>query len=152
MDNELFAYRGGRMIAAVFPHPDAELLKPLHEMAAVGNIQDKVFVIEVLKNYHGEIVMHDLFKDLVEALPEASDLLGEISLALESAGVVSGEFGHVEAYLRKKDELKLWLNDPRAKVQAFARNRVLGLDRQIADEQRRAEQSLEMRKRDYGSE
>lgn len=151
-DQELFAYRGGRMIAAVFPHPDAEFLKPLHEMAAVGNLQDKEFVIEVLKNYHGEVVMHDLFKDLIEALPEDSDLLDEISLALDSAGVVAGEFGQVEAYLRKKDELKPWLNDPRAKVQAFARNRILDLDRQIADEQRRAEQSLELRKRDFGPE
>lgn len=151
-DHELFAYRGGRMIAAVFPHPDVELLGELNEIAVAGTLRDKEFVIEVLKNYHGEVAMHDLFKNLIDALPEDSALLSEISLVLDSAGVVSGEFGQVAAYLRKKDELQPWLADPRAKVQAFARNRILGLDRQIADEQRRAEQALELRKRDYGSQ
>ncbi|MBK8361724.1 MAG: RelA/SpoT domain-containing protein [Comamonadaceae bacterium] len=149
-DNELFAYRGGRMIAAVFPEPEDQLLKPLHELAGTGKLDDVEFVIEVLKNYHGQVVLHDLFKDLIAALPEGSPLLGEISVALDSAGVVAGEFGHVATYLRKKDEIKPWLDDPREKVWAFAHNQTLGLERQIADEQRRAEQGLELRKRNYG--
>ncbi len=149
-DNELFAYRGGRMIAAVFPEPEDQLLKPLHELAGTGKLDDVEFVIEVLKNYHGQVVLHDLFKDLIEALPEGSPLLCEISVALDSAGVVAGEFGHVATYLRKKDEIKPWLDDPREKVRAFAHNQTLGLERQIADEQRRAEQGLELRKRNYG--
>ncbi len=149
-DNELFAYRGGRMIAAVFPEPEDQLLKPLHELAVTGNLDDVEFVIEVLKNYHGQVAMHNLFKDLIEALPEGSPLLGEVSVALDSAGVVTGEFGHVATYLRKKDEIKSWLDDPREKVRAFANNQTLDLERQIADEQRRAEQGLELRKRNYG--
>ncbi|QWF69977.1 RelA/SpoT domain-containing protein [Methylomonas paludis] len=149
-DNELFAYRGGRMIAAVFPEPEDQLLKPLHELAGTGKPDDVEFVIEVLKNYQGQIVLHDLFKDLIEALPEDSPLMGEISVVLDSVGVVNGEFGHVETYLRKKDEIKPWLEDPREKVRAFAHSQTLSLERQIADEQRRAEQGLELRKRNYG--
>ena len=138
------------MIAAVFPEPEDQLLKPLHELVGNGRLDDAEFVIEVLKNYHGQVVLHDLFKDLIEALPEGSPLLGEISVALESAGVVSGEFGQVATYLRKKDEIKPWLDDPREKVRSFAHNQILGLERQIADEQRRAEQGLELRRRNFG--
>ena len=149
-DNELFTYRGGRMIAAVFPEPEDQLLKPLHELTVTGKPDDVEFVIEVLKNYHAQAILHGLFKDLIEVLPEGSPLLGEISVALDSAGVVSGEFGHVATYLRKKDEIKPWLDDSREKIRAFAHNQTLSLERQIADEQRRSEQSVELRKRDYG--
>lgn len=149
-NKELFAYRGGRVIAAVFPEPDAQVLKPLHKLASTGKLNDMEFVVNILMNYQGQVVLHNLFKDLIAALPEGSPLLGEISTALDSSGVVSGEFGHVATYLRKKDEIKPWLDDPREKVRAFAHDQILGLDRQIADEQRRAEQGLELRKRNYG--
>jgi ppGpp synthetase/RelA/SpoT-type nucleotidyltranferase len=125
-DNELFAYRGGRMIAAVFPEPEDQLLKPLHELAGTGNLDDVEFVITVLKNYHGQVALHDIFKDLIEALPEDSPLLGEISVALDSAGVVAGEFGHVATYLRKKDEIKPWLDDPPRKGQRLRTHSNLG--------------------------
>lgn len=49
------------MIAAVFPEPEDQLLKPLHELAGTGKLDDVEFVIEVLKNYHGQVVLHDLF-------------------------------------------------------------------------------------------
>jgi len=112
-------------------------------------MEDAEFVIEVIKNYYGQVGLHDLLKDLIEALPEDSPLLCEISAALDSSDVVSGEFGHVEIYLQKKNEINPWLEDPREKVRAFAHKQTLSLERQIADEQRRAEQGLELRKRNY---
>jgi hypothetical protein len=42
-----------------------------------------------------------------------------------------------------------WLTDPDAHVRVFAESYVRLLDRRIAAEQRRAEESLEMRKRMY---
>jgi len=149
-DKKYFAYRGGRMITAVFPEPDIRVIKIFNEMVAAGRLDDVEFVIDILKDYHGQAILHELFKDMIEGLPAGSPLLGEISVALDSTGVISGEFGHVEIYLRKRDELKSWLDDPREKVKAFAHNKILDLDRQISDEQRRAEQSLELRKRNYG--
>lgn len=64
--------------------------------------------------------------------------------------VVCGEFGHVAAYPRKKVEIAPWLTDPRERVKKFAEDRMISLDRLIADEQRWAEQDVEMRKRTYG--
>ncbi len=150
IDNELFVYRGGRMILATFPEPDNRLLNLLQQLAGSGKSDDAEFVIAILRSYQGQVVLHDLFKDLIDALSDNSLLLGEITVSLDSAGVVSGEFGYVESFLRKKAEIKPWLDDPREKVKGFARNRILKLDLQIADEQRRAEQALELRKRNYG--
>lgn len=64
----------------------------------------------------------------------------------------SGEFGFVHAYEAKKHEIEPWLEDPHLAVQAFARRYQRSLDRQIAAEQRRSEEALELRKRDWGDE
>jgi hypothetical protein len=54
-----------------------------------------------------------------------------------------------EAYQRKKAEIAPWLDDERDKVRLFAERYTRSLDRQIAAEQRRAQEDIEMRKRDY---
>ena len=77
-------------------------------------------------------------------------LLSEVEIVLQNTGVVSGEFGMVQAYQSKKQEMAGWLDDPDAKVRAFAESYLRLLDRQIAAEQRRSEESIEMRKRMYG--
>ena len=71
---------------------------------------------------------------------------------LDSTGVVSGEFGMVEAYQCKKEELRSWLSDPRSKVQAFAETHIRTLEGIIASEQRRAETDHELRRRDWPEE
>ena len=60
-----------------------------------------------------------------------------------------GEFGLVEADRGKRDALVPWLSDAYEKVRSFAQDYVASLDRQVAAEQRRSEEELEMRKRRY---
>jgi hypothetical protein len=68
----------------------------------------------------GQPALHDVCKEVVDKLPENDSRLNEIEVILESTGVISGQFGFVEAYQRKKDEISPWLSDPRPKVRAFA--------------------------------
>jgi hypothetical protein len=63
--------------------------------------------------------------------------------------VVSGEFGLVEAYKQKRKAVATWLSDGDSKVRSFAEKYVGSLDLQIAAEQRRSEEDIEMRKRMY---
>lgn len=151
-DKEFFSYRGGRLIKLVFPEPDAQVLNPLYDLVAAGTATDLEFVIEVLHNYNGHIGTHEIYREVIESLPTDSPILGDISVALDSTGVVAGEFGFVATYLQKKAEVEPWLKDLREKVRTFAGNHILSLDRQIANEQRRAEQGLELRKRNYGTD
>jgi hypothetical protein len=57
-----------------------------------------------------------------------------------------------EAYQRKKAEIQPWLTDPRPRVKAFAEAHDRMPDRMIAAEQRRSEEDLEARKRQYGDD
>jgi ppGpp synthetase/RelA/SpoT-type nucleotidyltranferase len=150
VDPKLFAYRGGKIISATFPEPDPSIVKELHAVVAKGKPEDFRFVLQVLQIYKGEVELHPLLQQIVDAVPDDSDVLVGVSVALNQTGVLRGEFGFVEANLRKKSEMETWLTYPREKVRKFANERISTLERQIAEEQRRAEQSLELRKREYG--
>ncbi len=64
--------------------------------------------------------------------------------------VVMGEFGFAEAYERKIEEIKPWLNDENEKVRNFAADYVTRLKNTAKSERRRAEEDIELRKHAYG--
>jgi hypothetical protein len=109
-------------------------------------------VVTVLRDYWGQTFLHETCKDVVEALPAGDILLDEVEIALENTGVTTGEFGHVQALQQKKEEIEGWLVDNREKVRVFSERVVRSLDRQIAADQRRAEEDVELRKRMYEQE
>ena len=85
----------------------------------------------------------------MRALSIGDDLLSDLEIVLQSTDVVSGEFGLVEAYKEKRGAIAPWLSDEDSKVRSFAERYIGGLDSQIAAEQRRSEERLEIRKRMY---
>jgi hypothetical protein len=52
-----------------------------------------------------------LCKEVVRRLPADEGLRNNVELVLLATGVVSGEFGMVEAYRGKRDALVPWLSD-----------------------------------------
>ena len=114
-----------------------------------GKREDIEFVIRPMSSYHGEQFLNASCKEIVRALLAGDLLLDHVEIILHSTGVVAGEFGLVEAYTRKKQEMTEWLSDADAHVRAFAESYVRLHDRQIAAEQRRSEESIELRKRMY---
>ena len=82
-------------------------------------------------------------------MPEGDARWSTIDVLLLSMGVVGGEFGMVEAYREKRDQVASWLSDPRPKVRRFAERYVRALNRNIAAEQRESEECLQLRKLDW---
>ncbi|MCP1846747.1 MULTISPECIES: RelA/SpoT domain-containing protein [unclassified Bradyrhizobium] len=145
----MFEFTGGRLIAASFPGcPDA-LRSKLSSRLRAGTREEAEFVLRILSAYRGEAIPYDLCKEIVRVLPLDDELLELLSTLLQTTGIVSGEFGLVEAYKQKREALVPWLSDDNGKVQAFAARDIKSLDLQIAAEQRRSEEDMEMRKRMY---
>ncbi len=147
---EFFQYRGGRLLPLVSPEFTPEVQDRLNEVLVTGGAEATRFVADMLAGYGGSPATHELYKLIVEAVPDGHPVLGAIEVALISTGIVSGEFGMVQAYQRKKAEFQPWLSDSRPRVSAFAAAHDRMLDRMIAAEQRRSEEDLEARKRQYG--
>ena len=122
-------------------------LKPL--ASSPDSIQRR-YAAKVLRSYDGEDFLHPLCKEIIAASDGDNDLLEEVHLIIDETGVVSGEFGMVEAYVAKRTALQAWLKDPRKSIKTFAKKHIALLDRMIASERRRAESDIEQRKRDWG--
>jgi hypothetical protein len=150
--DRVFTYSGGRLLHNVFPIFTEGFEAELLALVLSGNDSDINFVLSVLRNYQGESFLHAVCRELVEALPQSDSRLAEIEVILESTGTVTGEFGLVQAYQAKKEEVQSWLSDPRSKVRAFAERYSRMLDRSIAAEQRRSESDYEMRRREWTEE
>jgi len=151
-NQSLFEYRGGKLLHNVYPGFSQALGAKLIAVVQEGTDAAIDFVLTILRTYQGQPVLHDVCKEVVDKLPEDDKRLNEIEVILESTGVVSGQFGFVEAYQRKKEEVAPWLTDTRPKVRAFAERYQRTLDRSIAAEQRRSEADHELRRRQWPEE
>jgi hypothetical protein len=151
-DHRLFQYRGGKLLHNVFPGFNSELGTKLISVVQEGTDEAINFVLTILRTYQGQPALHDVCKEVVDKLPDDDSRLNEIEVILESTGVISGQFGFVQEYQRKKDEVTPWLSDQRPKVRAFAERYQRTLDRSIAAEQRRSETNYELRRREWPEE
>ena len=107
------------------------------------------FALAVLENYHAEEAIHEVARQIVEKLPDGDPRLARVELALANTGVVSGEFGMVEALRQRKSRLVPWLTDDRPKVRQFAERFIRKLNVRIAAEQLSAEEQAELWKRSF---
>lgn len=150
-DDPMFELTGGKLLAIAFPDCSDALRAKLIAIIEADGVASFPFVCGILKNYQDNIAIQPICQALIDCLPEEDERLNTSDILLLNMGVVSGEFGMVEAYKRKRDEVANWSNDPRPKVRNFAARYVRDLNRQIAAEQSTSEQSLELRKLDWNS-
>ena len=152
LDKKLFRFTGGRLLSIIFPNFYEEFSQALSNLIQSGTEMDADFVLAVLENYHGEPNTHEVLKQIAIRYKNDDSKLRGVEISFDNTGVVSGEFGMVEAHREKKEAMKLWLSDPRPEVQAFAERHIRQLDIRIADEQKRADNLNEMRKREFDNE
>lgn len=144
--------RAVRLLHIAFPKITDDLAKHLHDLIAGGQRDDIVYVGLLLREYEGATEIEKIAKEMVEVLPPGDKLLSEVRGALQSSGVVSGEFGFVEVYKDRKARVEEWLNDPRKKVREFAEGFIHRMDNAIAAERKRAEDDIARMKGEYGDE
>lgn len=151
-DRNLFRYRGGRVLSNAFPKCTLEFSTALAELVKAGQSDEADFALSILQNYHGEISTHVVVKEIVALFHNDGAKMSHARICIDNTGVVSGEFGFVEAWRAKKALLMDWLSDERPQVKSFAEKHISELDLMIVAEQRRAEAEKEMRKRNYGDD
>ena len=148
----MFIFGGARLLKTIFPEfPqafEAELLKIVH----AGGSTNCEFALAVLRNYEGEPFIHNVCKEIIRQLTPDSPFRTEVAIAMESTGVVTGEYGFAEAYDRKKSEINDWGTDPDIKVQEFAKWYVGNLEAMSTAARKRAEEEIALRKHRYGEQ
>ncbi len=148
----LFIHRGAQLLKNIFPKFPKPFEASLVKFIRIPDENNLSIALAILRNYQGEAFLHDICKEIILMLPDESDWLNEIIIILESTGVVTGEFGLMEAYDKKKQEIEGWLDDRREKIAKFAKKYVSIMEKQIASEKSRVDQEIEIRKHKYGTE
>ena len=149
-DSSLFEFRGAKLLQAIFPQFSKSFQGALVRLAREGGDSELEFVAGVLRAYSGETFIHPVARALIKRLPPNNALITEVEIALQSTGVVTGEYGMAEAYERKRLEVLEWLQDPDERIRTFATNYISELEVMRDSENARAEESIVLRKFNYG--
>jgi len=142
-------WEGGHFLQAIFPAFHQELEKQLIELLRSKNKNKAKIVLYVLRSYKGETFLHNVCKEFIKQYPKSKKCKQEMFTILSQMGVVSGEYGFVEGYERKKKEIQGWKQDKSKVIQSFARQYENYLSKRIDYEKKRADEDIEIRKREF---
>lgn len=147
----MFPYYGGaRLLKAAFPDFNETVQAELLSLVKTGDQTDIEFVLGVVRTFSGDAPILDICKEIIKLVPERSTAWGEVAAAIESTGVVSGEYGMLEAYQAKREQIVPWKDDENPRVQVFAVWLMESLDQMIVSERQRADAGVALRKHRYG--
>ena len=149
--DSLLHWEGSRLIEAIFPLFNKSLEEELIKLIKSKNEKNIRIVFSILRAYKGEEFLHNICKELVKEYPENDDYHKEIFIVLSQMGLVSGEYGFVEGFKKKKEEIQSWKEDKNKAIKLFVKKYEDYLDKRILFEKKQADEIIELRKRRFDS-
>ncbi len=147
-----FSYwEGGHFLQAIFPTFHQDLEEQLIKFLRSKNKNKAKIVLYILRSYKGEVFLHKVCKEFIKQYPKNKKYKHELFVVLSQMGVVSGEYGLVEGYKRKKQEIQEWRKDKNKVIRNFVQEYENYLSKQIDYEKKRADEDIEIRKREFES-
>ena len=147
--DSLLHWEGSRLIEAIFPVFNKSLEEELIKLIKSKNDKNIRIVFNTLRAYKGEEFLHNICKELIKEYPKNEDYHEKIFIILSQMGVVSGEYGFVKGFEKKKEEVQCWKEDKNKAIQLFVKKYEEYLDKRISYEKKQADEDLELRKRQF---
>lgn len=144
-------WEGGHLLQAIFPAFHQKLEEQLIKLLRSKNKNKAKIVLYILRSYKGETFLHKACKEFIKQYPRSKKYQQEMFIVLSQMGVVSGEYGFVEGYKRKKQEIQKWKKDKSKVIKNFAQQYENYLSKRIDYEKKRADENIEIRKREFES-
>lgn len=145
-DRRLFEYKGGRIVAEVFPNFEETIKTRLQQELANRSRDSAEFVLAVIRAYDGRKELHPVLQDIVEMLDSDDELLEVVKIVIRSSGVLLGDHGSAEAIAARVEIMGFWTEDSREKVRVFAANFIRVLEQSRRLEVRKADQAVAFRR------
>jgi len=149
--DSLLHWEGSHLIQAIFPTFNKVLEEKLIKLIKFKNEKNIRIVFNILRAYKGEEFLHNVCKELIKEYPKNRDYRKKIFIVLSQMGVVSGEYGFVEGFKKKKEEIQIWKKDKNEAIQLFVKKYEGFLDKRILYEKKQADEVIELRKRQFDS-
>jgi len=145
----LLYWEGSHLIQAIFPTFDKVLEEELIKLIKSKNNKKVGIVFNILRAYKGEDFLYNVCKELIKEYPKNEDYRKKIFMVLSQMGVVSGEYGFVEGFKKKKEEIQSWKKDKNKEIQLFVKEYEDHLEKRILYEKKQADEVIELRKRRF---
>lgn len=142
-------WEGGHLLQAIFPAFHQELEEQLIKLLRSKNKNKAKIVLYILRSYKGETFLYNVCKEFIKQYPKSKKYKQEMFMILSQMGVVSGEYGFVDCYKRKKQEIQDWKKDKSKVIKNFAQQYENYLSKRIDYEKKRADEDIEIRKREF---
>jgi len=143
-------WEGAHLLKNLFPRLDSCLESKLIALLKSKATNKARTAIAVLRAYEGEGFLHNVCKEFIKQFPNNKKYQNEIFVILSQTGVVSGEYGFVDAYQAKIADVQSWKSDKSKVVKNFVTNYEKYLNDRIVWEKKRADEDIDHRKREYG--
>lgn len=147
--DSLLHRKGSRLIEAIFPVFNKSLEEELIKLIKSKNERNVRIVFNILHAYKGEEFLHNICKELIKEHPTSNNYHEEIFFILSQMGVVMGEYGFVEGFKKKKEEIQSWKKDKNKAIQLFVKKYEDYLEKRILYEKKQADEDIELRKRRF---
>lgn len=145
----LLHWEGSHLIQAIFPTFNKVLEEELIKLIKSKNERNIRIVFNILRAYKGEGFLHNVCKELIKEYPKNEDYHKKIFSVLSQIGVVWGEYGFVEGFKKKKEEIQSWKKDKNKAIKLFVKKYEDYLEKRILYEEKQADEDIELRKRRF---
>ncbi|MBU0569355.1 hypothetical protein KKB40_01060, partial [Patescibacteria group bacterium] len=143
-------WEGAHMLQNLFPNFDPYLEQKLIELLKSKKKNKARIAIYILRAYKGDIFLHEVCKEFIKQFPNNRRYQNEMFVILSQTGVVSGEYGFVNAYEGKITDIQSWKTEKSKIIQNFIKKYEDYLRRRIDSEKKRADEEIDHRQREYG--
>ena len=148
-EDDIEKWHASLLIKNIFPSFGPNLGKTILDLVKTKRKENLMIVLHILEKYKGETFLHDIIKEIIKLYPLDKKLIRILYRILSNIGVVSGEYGILEAHERKKKETEDWLTDQEPKIQKFTKGYHTHLDQFIDIEKDRVSKEITFRKKEF---
>jgi len=145
----VYKWEASRLIQRIFTRFNITLEKELLRLISTGSKEEAKIVLEILRAYEGNAYLHKVCKEFIKKYSKNQGYIQDMFVILSQTGTVVGEYGFVEAYKRKKEDIQSWKVGRDRKVAHFVKEYEDYLDRRIAWEKKRSDERIELDKQRF---
>lgn len=146
----LYHWEAGELLQKIFPTFKGELESYFLRILPRKEKKEANIMLQVLNRYDGDRSIFGFCKQFIVTYNDEPELLKELMHVLSQTGVVSGEYGFVEAYTQQKKEIRKWNKTKNPYIKQFVKDYVDYLNACISAETKRSDEQVEFMKLEYG--
>lgn len=148
-DRWKFGYEASDLLQKMFPSFDEPIESFLLGLLENKNIEEAKFILEVLGKYDGDSSIYSFSQQFVIAFQDDPALLQELMYVLSKTGVVTGEYGFVEALTQTKKLIRKWNKSKVEAVRKFVKEFVDYLNSNITAEKKRSDERVQYMQHEF---